>query len=175
MAGLPKKYAKMGFKKGWAAYKATKKQKTGVKKFYSRIKESDKYIRAKSRGAKVAKKRKTYKKKAKQKGGMDRMLNTATNILLPVGYGWARDRMSDGLNTLLMKTGIGQKLPVTEFTDEAVMLAASWGVGKLGGNKNPLGRKALKIINIVEKARIGQTISDIQQTGRKGDNNAFWN
>lgn len=32
MAGLPKKYAKMGFKKGWAAYKKSKKKSTPKRK-----------------------------------------------------------------------------------------------------------------------------------------------
>jgi len=31
MAGLPKKYAKMGFKKGWIAYKRTKKSSSSIK------------------------------------------------------------------------------------------------------------------------------------------------
>ena len=43
-AGLPKKYAKMGFKKGWAAYKKTPayKKKQAAKKKSSRTRRSKK-------------------------------------------------------------------------------------------------------------------------------------
>jgi len=159
LAGLPKKYAKMGFKKGWAAYKKVR-SKPKVKTITTR--------KNKVKVAKVAKKRRSNKKQNK-KSGMEKVLNSAVNMLLPVGYGYVRDRMSDAVNNLLDKTGIGQKIPVTAVTDEAVMLGAAWGIGKLGVNKSPLGRKALGIIKIVEKARIGEELSNIQQNKKIKD------
>ena len=40
MAGLPKKYAKMGFKKGWKAYKKTRSVKTTTKRSRTMAKKS---------------------------------------------------------------------------------------------------------------------------------------
>lgn len=64
MAGLPKKYAKMGFKKGWAAYKKTKRTST----------------------RKPSGKRKSTKTKAKSKGSVK---NTNFNFGGGLGKGIA--------------------------------------------------------------------------------------
>jgi len=56
MAGLPKKYAKMGFKKGWRAYKASKR--TGVKR-----------RRTYAKPARRRTYKRSYAKKAKKRSG----------------------------------------------------------------------------------------------------------
>lgn len=46
MAGLPKKYAKLGFKKGWAAYKKTSGYRTKAVRSYEKTKEGRRTRRA---------------------------------------------------------------------------------------------------------------------------------
>ena len=75
-----------------------------------------------------------------------------------VAYGYVREDLSNKLSN----TEIVQRLPVTEFTDEGVMLALNYGAGKLGGNKMPFVRNLLQAQKTVELARIGQTIKDIR-------------
>jgi len=157
MTGLPKKFAKMGFKKGWRLYKQLKtKTKTKPR---AKVKTT--------RGKKtMTKKRKG--KKAVPKSTMEKVLSSVIKIALPVAYGFTRDKISNGIDSILDKTGIGERIPATEFTDEGLILATAWGVGKMGANKSPIGRQVLKVVDIVEKARIGETLSDIQQ---KNNNN----
>ena len=86
--GLPKKYAKMGFKKGWKAYKATKKGKKTAKKRNPR--------------------KRNVKKTAKRKNGISFTSGMkAQGLLLDVGWGLV------GL-TLLGKNNPGA-LPVTRI------------------------------------------------------------
>jgi len=161
----------MGFKKGWIAYKKAKGQSKARVSFFRKANNKQKFLSSakKPRGKKMPiKKHKRKSKKVAKKSGMEKVLSSVVDIALPVAYGFARDKLSDGVNKVLDNTGIGQKLPVTEFTDEAIMLGVSWGVGKLGVNKSPMGRKTLKIVNIIEKGRIGQTMSDIQQEKKEG-------
>ena len=86
--GLPKKYAKMGFKKGWKAYKATQKGKKTAKKRNPR--------------------KRNVKKTAKRKNGISFTSGMkAQGLLLDVGWGLV------GL-TLLGKNNPGA-LPVTRI------------------------------------------------------------
>ena len=62
MSGLPKKYAKMGFKKGWAAYKKAKKG-GATKRKPSKGKSST----ARRRKATVARKRRSTKRRGSRK------------------------------------------------------------------------------------------------------------
>lgn len=72
--GLPAKYAKMGFKKGWAAFKRTKR---GRKKARSPAK-------TKRRVRRVAKKKNNYRKKALSlTSGMG-----PKSLLMDVAWGW---------------------------------------------------------------------------------------
>jgi hypothetical protein len=59
MAGLPKKYAKMGFKKGWAAYKKSKRKTTTTRKRTVKRKTAP----TKRRRSTVARRRKYVRRK----------------------------------------------------------------------------------------------------------------
>lgn len=50
MAGLPKKYAKMGFKKGWAAYRASKRKKSVPRAAPKKVKHMARNKKAKRSG-----------------------------------------------------------------------------------------------------------------------------
>jgi len=93
----------------------------------------------------------------KRKKQVKKALMGLGSIIGPLVYGYGRERIS----TAIGNTELAQKLPQTEFTDEAIMLALNFGAKKLGANKNPLGRVILSAQKSIEIARIGQTISDI--------------
>lgn len=62
--GLPKKYAKMGFKKGWAAYKKTKRRPATRTRTTTR--------RRNTRGKrKMARRRKTYRRYSRRASGFN--------------------------------------------------------------------------------------------------------
>ena len=82
------------------------------------------------------------------------------SMLGKVAYGYVREDLS----TRLSNTQIVQRLPATEFTDEAVMLGLNWGAMKMGGHKVPFLRSILNAQKTVELARIGQTVKDIRST-----------
>lgn len=71
MAGLPKKYAKMGFARGWRAYKATK--------------SSSKRTRSRSTGGKLMAKTKKYKS-TKSKSGFSKIINIALGVGVAAVY-----------------------------------------------------------------------------------------
>jgi hypothetical protein len=103
----------------------------------------------------MAKKRRSYAKKATPKKGI---LAKLAPTLGAVGYGMVRQRLSN----MVTNSAIGQKLPVTEFTDEAVMLAMNFGARKVGLNKGFMA-PVLRAQKQVELARVGQTIVDVMQ------------
>jgi len=128
-------------KKAWSVYRK-KKPKLKVK------------VRGKPK--KMAKRR-TYRRKKTNKSFIP------SGIMKPLSaglYGYTRDKISD----FIASTTIAKKLPVTNFTDEGVMLAVLWGSGKLGLNKMKGIRSFIQHGKTVEWARIGQTISDMQQS-----------
>lgn len=148
MTGLPKKYAKMGFKQGWKAFRKARKGRT-------------KRARAPKVKTMARRKRRTYRKKNKSSG---LNLGGLAKPLTAMGYGYIRDKVSD----MIARSSIGQKLPVSNFTDEGAMLAALYIGGKLGLNKVKYVRSVIDNGKAVEWARIGQTISDMQQSKSTG-------
>lgn len=108
----------------------------------------------------MAKRRKSYKK---SKGSS---LGSLTRIAAPIAYGYVREMLSDKLS----QTAIVQRLPATEFTDEAVMLGTNFLLKKVGLNKNPMGRAVLLAQEKIELARIGQTVKDIMAAKAAGGN-----
>jgi len=141
---LPKKYARMGFKKGWREYRKANKK--------GRIRHSSPKVKTMAK-----RKRRTYRKKSKQTSGLN--LGGLAKPLTAIGYGFVRDKVSD----MIAGSAIGQKLPVSQFTDEAAMLGALFISGKLGLNKVKYVRGIISNGKAVEWARIGQTLSDMQQ------------
>jgi hypothetical protein len=104
---------------------------------------------------KVAKRkaRRTTRRTTKKRG----MFANVSGMLGAVAYGLVREKAS----TAIAQSRIGQQLPATEFTDEAVMLAINFGARKIGLGKNPIGNSILKAQKTVELARIGQTLNDV--------------
>ena len=160
MAGLPKKYAKMGFKKGWRLFKASK---TKTKRKTQKVKT-------------MAKKRRTTKK-AKSLSKGEKVLRGLVPVGFALGYGFIRDKASDLLNNLLDKTPLGSALPASRITDEVVMLGTGFALGKSGLNKNYYGRKAIQISRHIELGRIGEEFSDMQQSKKQSTNtqSSSWN
>ena len=77
MAGLPKKYAKMGFKKGWAAYKKAKRKSSTTRR-----KPTKRKTAPKRRRSTVARRKRSYSRRKKY-----------TNIsilgdIAPLGWGY---------------------------------------------------------------------------------------
>lgn len=158
MAGLPKKYAKMGFKKGWAEYKKLKSKKTR---------------KATKRTAKVrtvAKKKRSYKKKTAKPSMMNTFAGKVAKKLIPVAYGFGRDKVSDWI----AESQLGKKLPVFDLIDEATMLGINFGLTKFGARKNPLARRALQAMEDIELASVGRELEDMfKKKNNKGGNSDF--
>jgi len=119
----------------------------------------------------MAKRRKTVKRattrrrasKLKSKsGGLS--LGGLMKPLSAVGYGFARDKLSD----MISKTGIAKRLPATEFTDEGLMLGSLFLARKLGLSKNKIAGSLIRSAEVVEWARVGETLSNIQQKKKSG-------
>jgi len=142
MAGLPKKYAKMGFKKGWKAYKALKSKAPKA----TRKKTATK--------AKMAEKRKSYKKSKKApQSMMGGFVGKLITKALPVAYGYAREPLSDWL----AKSKLGEVMPnFGRYGDEATLLALNYGATALGARKNIYARKALQVVETTELASVGR-------------------
>ena len=105
--------------------------------------------------------RKPKKKAQANQSGMFN-LKGILRLAVPVAYGFFRDKVSD----TIARSQIGQKLPVTQFTDEGTMLGAGWLLGKFV--KNPTVRRVVSHGKTIELARIGETISDMQQMKKSG-------
>jgi len=124
MAGLPKKYAKMGFKKGWKAYRAKKKSS-------SRKRASSARTRSKKTMAKKKTRRRT------------RRSSQWTPVLGAAAYGMGREWTLGRLDPLL------EKVPVAgPYLDEAAMFGLSYLLAK---GKIPVVKK-LKFTKAVGKA-----------------------
>jgi len=137
-AGLPKKYAQMGFKKGWRLYKAS----LSKRKFQSKIKiRSVKKI--------VKRKKSSRARKVYRKAKSNTLLMTALGAGL---YGAGRQYMSDKLAPLT------NKIPLGEYSDEAGMLILNYALakGKIPFiNKLRLTKDFGKAGMTIEMARIG--------------------
>lgn len=134
-------------KKAWQVFRGNKKaKKTSTKKA----------VKTKTK-VKTLAKRKRSRSRKQDKG----MFNFAglSKPLGGIGYGFVRDRVSD----MVANSQIGQNLPASQFTDEAVMLAIAFGARKTGLTKNKLVGSIVRSGESVEWARIGSTLSDMMQ------------
>ena len=133
MAGLPKKYARMGFKKGWKAFRKahnkTKKVKTTMPR--KRRRRSS---------------RRSYKKSAKS--SLSSIFTGKTGRLVGAGiYGMVRKPVSDALAKYT------SQLPAGELSDEAGMLLVGWLADSYGkGAVKKVGQAGM----MLESARIGE-------------------
>lgn len=136
MAGLPKKYAKMGFKKGWKAYKSTKKttvRTMAKKRSYKKVSTKA----TKSLGS-------TFFGKLSKKG-------------IPIAYGFFRNKINDGI----ANSALGKKIPAFELADEFTMLGINFGLTQLGARKNPIARRALQAMEDIELSNVGEQLEDM--------------
>jgi len=133
MAGLPKKYAKMGFAKGWKAFKASKKKRS-----VSRTRTKASVLR----GAPMAR-RKVKRRKSRSKS-MQYMPQIAA-----FGYGVGREALEQRVVQPIMA-----RLPIPgfQYADNIGMIAANWALAK---GKVP-GLKNIKILRAVGRA--GMTV-----------------
>lgn len=81
MAGLPKKYAKMGFKRGWAAYKRAR-GRTTTRRRTTRRKPIRAYTRRRRSYAPIRKVRRTRKGKLITKPFVDGLMSGGGKIVL---------------------------------------------------------------------------------------------
>jgi hypothetical protein len=112
----------------------------------------------------MARKRKTkvvyrYKKRKSSKKQAGFNFGSLAKPIGGVAYGFVRDRISDAI----ARSSIGQKLPVSNFTDEGVMLAVMYLTRKMGGARNKIVGSLVRNGESVEWARIGETLSDMHQ------------
>jgi len=121
--------------------------------------------RAKSQSSKKSTKVKTMvrrnksRKKSRASQASSFGLNKVAPILTPIAYGFLRERASD----MLAKIPALKSLPATQFTDEAMMLGAMWGLKKLGVAKKGIGASVLRSGKVIELARIGETFANMQE------------
>lgn len=124
--------------------------------------------KAKTRVVYRSKRRKSNKK------GSAGMFAGLKGIAMPLGamlYGGGREKVSD----MIADSQLGQKLPASQFTDEAVMLGVNWGARKLGLGKG-IGASILNAGKAIEYARIGSTIVDMwsNNSTAPSTNNSGW-
>jgi hypothetical protein len=149
MAGLPKKYAKMGFKKGWAAYKKTKGSKSKSTKRTTRMAKKSISSTSKSFGS-------TF-------------LGRLTKKAIPVVYGMTRNKISDAV----ANSAIGKAVPVFRFTDEATMLGLNALATYFGARKNPIVRRALQAQEDIELSNVGEELERMMSQGKQGNGGLF--
>lgn len=136
MSGLPKRYARMGFAKGWKAYRASQSSSTP------------------KRAAKVTRmaKRRKYRgfaRKAARRAGIG---NSAALVQVDAMlYGAVRQKVSDAI------APVTSKIPLGGVSDEVGMALVCWGISKYAG-KGMLGNVARKGL-VIENARLGEAIA----------------
>lgn len=132
MAGLPKQYARMGFSKGWRAYKASRSAPAKVK-------------------VNNMAKRRSFKRSfrsAARRGGVG---NSAALFQVDaMAYGAVRQYASNAIAPLT------QQIPLGGLADEVGMGILCWGVSKYAG-KGMLGSIARKGL-VIENARVGEAL-----------------
>ena len=145
--GLPKKYAKMGFKKGWAEYK--KAQGKTTSKPSTRKKSKSSSITKYSSRNMAKKKRTSTRRKSTKVVGLD-----LGKMAGPVVYGALRSKISN------MLAPVTAKVPLGAISDEVVMygagaLAKKFAVKRAGPVRNIIndGQK-------IELAMIGSEIAN---------------
>lgn len=140
MNGLPRKYAKMGFSRGWKAYKASTRSRSA----YRAPKVTYMAKRRKSRRSRLV----SFARKASKRGGVG---NSAAIFQADAMiYGAARQFVSDKL------APISSKIPLGSLGDEIVMGTLCYFVAKKAGS-GMLGNVARKGL-VIENARVGEAI-----------------
>ena len=130
MTGLPRKYAKMGFKKGWKAYKSKGKTTT----------------------------RKTTRSsiKVRQGGKMRRRKSSTKNptslVLGGIVYGGVRNTLSNYLMGM-----IGNMFPSAPIVDEIALGTTAYLVHKKA--KSGMVKDIAKSALIIESSRIGEALA----------------
>jgi hypothetical protein len=126
------------------------------------------YKRKKSKTKTIV--RRVYARKSTKKApsGMGSGMKKLVRIGAPILYGALRDPASDLVN----KIPFLKEIPITQFTDEAIMLGTLWAVGKTGVGKRGLGASLLRAGKDIELGRIGETMANIWQA-KRGNNNNF--
>jgi len=137
MSGLPKRYARMGFAKGWKAFRAS--QSSGTPRRSAKV-------------SSMAKRKRSFRgfaRKAARRGGVG---NSAALFQLDAMlYGAVRQKASD------MIAPVTSKIPLGGISDEIGMGLLCWGVSKYAG-KGMLGAVARKGL-VIENARVGEAIA----------------
>lgn len=135
MAGLPKKYARMGFSKGWKAYRASQSSgKTEVKHM--------------ARKRSFKRRAVGFARKAARRGGVG---NSAALLQVDaMAYGAVRQYVSSTI------APVTSKIPLGTLSDEIGMGLVCWGVAKYAG-KGMLGNIARKGL-VIENARVGEAL-----------------
>lgn len=137
MSGLPRKYARMGFAKGWKAYRASQSSSTP------------------RRAAKVttmAKRRRSYGRFARKAARRAGVGNSAALFQLDAMlYGAVRQKASNAI------APVTSKIPLGGVSDEVGMALLCWGISKYAG-KGMLGQVARKGL-VIENARVGEAIA----------------
>ena len=163
MAGLPKKFAKMGFAKGWKEYKKTLKFKSSKVK---NKKTKTPQVRT------MAKKRKYRKAKTQAtKSFGSTFLGKLTKKIIPVAYGFGRDKVSDWI----AESKLGKKLPVFGMMDEVTMLGINFALTKFGARKNPIVRRALQAQEDIELASVGRELGDMFSKKKEAGTGGMFN
>ena len=156
MAGLPKKYAKMGFKKGWKAYKAAKPTKSKI------VTKSITKVRTVAKKAK----RRTYKKKQTKNSMMNSFLGKLIVKATPAVYGYVRAPLSDWL----AESPLGKMLPnLGRYGDEITLLGLNYGASAMGARKNVYSRKALQIAEHIDMGKVGEEFYQSKKTGSSSE------
>jgi hypothetical protein len=139
--GLPKKYAKMGFKKGWAAYKRSKGATSRAK---PKTRTITKYKRRT-----MAKRKPVRRRTRKSTSFMGVNLSKVGAAMI---YGALRSKSS---NYLAPYTS---KIPLGNVSDEVGMFGAAYLAKKFLFKKAGIMRDALTIGQGIEMARVGEAI-----------------
>lgn len=138
MTGLPKKYAQMGFKRGWKAFKSKSRNAQSVSKV-SKLARRRSFRKSASR----------FARRAARRSGVG---NSASLLQVDaMAYGALRGYASDAIAPLTAK------IPFATVADEVGMGLLCWAVSKYAG-KGMLGSIARKGL-VIENARVGQTLS----------------
>lgn len=153
MAGLPRKYARMGFSRGWRAFKASK----------SRVSSKVNYMARRRRGSRS--RAVGFARRSARRGGVG---NSAALLQVDaMAYGAVRQYASDAIAPFT------SKIPLGTLSDEIGMGLLCWGVSKYAG-KGMLGSVARKGL-VIENARVGEALvtgglSTLTGTSASGSN-----
>lgn len=141
MTGLPKKYAKMGFKKGWRAFRASKTTRT----YSTKVRTMAKHKR---RSYAKASHKKSHRKSGFMGGfgGLGKMLGAGV-------YGAGREYLSN------LVAPVTEKVPLGTISDEVVMIGALSLGKKFLGRRVPMVNDVANAGILIESARIGATLA----------------